>query len=784
MYVDDKNITLKKELIMAKKKKKKASKIKNPALRRFLMALKVSLLVILAVVLVGGIIFYFTYGKDMLAMQATARRDVQASNVDTFRQSETSIIYDSKGKEISELKGEKDVYYLDSSEIPDAVKIAFVSIEDKKFYTHSGVDLLAIMRAGLQYVKHGRVTQGGSTITQQLVRNVFISQEVTMDRKLREMFYALEMEKKYTKDQILEFYINNVYFANGYYGIQAASYGYFNKDVNELSLSQIAFLCSIPNGPTRYDPVNNMDNTLERRNLILKNMLDDNKILIEEYQSAVDETITLNMQKRKKQDYVETFARYSAVQALMESQGFEFRYEFDSDAEKKEYEENYNELYQQCEQSMYSAGYRIYTSISMSKQKKLQKSVNEQLSGFKDKTKDGIYKMQGAAVCIDNKNGRVVAIVGGRKQNSDGYTLNRAFQAFRQPGSSIKPLVVYTPAFENGYTPSSTVNDSYFNGGPRNSDGTYSGNIPIRTAVAKSKNVVAWKLFDEITPKKGLSYILKMRFSHIVANDYYLSSSLGGLTEGVSPLEMASGFATIENEGYYRVPTCIVKITDARDNLIYEDQKKRTQIYSKESAHMMTSCLETVMDSGTGASLKLPNMPCAGKTGTTNDKKDGWFCGFTPYYTTAVWVGYDTPVTVNDLYGSTYPGRIWKSFMEQIHANLEYKELSDDYYGNKPEKEEYEAPEESAEESEEPSESPDVTDEPEEEEPKATKVPNDWNEGTSENTPEETAAPEEPSEPAEPDTPSDESEEDAPGTDVEAEQMSYYWTPRRSGTVR
>lgn len=769
---------------MAKKKKKKASKIKSPALRRFLMALKVSLLVILIAIVVGGTIFYFTYGKDLLAMQATAKRDVQASNVDTFRQSETSIIYDSKGKEISELKGEKDVYYLDSSEIPDAVRIAFVSVEDKKFYTHSGVDLLAIMRAGLQYVKHGRVTQGGSTITQQLVRNVFISQEVTMDRKLREMFYALEMEKKYTKDQILEFYINNVNFSNGYYGIQAASYGYFNKDVNELSLSQIAFLCAIPNGPTRYDPVNNMDNTLERRNLILKNMLDDNKILIEEYQSAIDEKITLNMQKRKRQDYVETFARYSAVQALMESQGFEFRYEFDSDAEKKEYEENYNELYQQCEQSMYSAGYRIYTSISMSKQKKLQKAVNDQLSGFTDKTKDGIYKMQGAAVCINNKTGQVVAIVGGRKQKSEGYTLNRAFQAFRQPGSSIKPLVVYTPAFEKGYTPSSIVNDSYFNGGPRNSNGTYSGNIPIRTAVAKSKNVVAWKLFDELTPKKGLSYILKMRFSHIVANDYYLSSSLGGLTEGVSPLEMASGFATIENEGYYRVPTCIVKITDARDNLIYENQKKRTQIYSKESAHMMTSCLETVMDSGTGASLKLPNMPCAGKTGTTNDKKDGWFCGFTPYYTTAVWVGYDTPATVNDLYGGTYPGRIWRSFMEPLHANLEYKELADEYYGSKPEKEQYEAPKETAEASEEPSESPDVTEEPEEEEPKVTKVPNDWNEGSSENTPEETAVPEEPSEPEEPEVPVDEGEEDVPGGEVEAEQMSIYWTPKRSGLVR
>lgn len=768
-------------MIMAKKNKKssKEYRIKSPALRKFLMTLKVSLLIMLSVVFVGGIIFYFTYGKDILAMQATAKREVQASTIDTFRQSETSVIYDSKNKEISELKGEKDVYYLASSEIPDTVKIAFVSVEDKKFYSHEGVDYLAIMRAALQYVKHGQVTQGGSTITQQLVRNVFISKEVTMDRKLREMFYAMEMEKKYSKDQILEFYINNIYFANGYYGIQAASYGYFNKDVNELSLSQIAFLCAIPNGPTRYDPVNNMENTLERRDLILKNMLDDNKILIEEYQSATNEEIMLNMQKKKKQDYVETFARYSAIQALMESQGFEFRYDFDSDEDRKQYEENYNDLYQQCEQSMYSAGYRIYTSINMSKQKKLQKAVNNELSGFKDKTKDGVYKMQGAAVCINNKNGRVVAIVGGRKQNTEGYTLNRAFQAFRQPGSSIKPLVVYTPAFENGYTPSSIVDDTYFKGGPRNSDGRYSGRIPIRSAVAASKNVVAWKLFDEITPNKGLSYILKMRFSHIVANDYYPSAALGGLTEGVSPLEMASGFATLENEGYYRVPTCIVKITDARDNLIYEDKSKRTQIYSKESAHMMTSCLETVMDSGTGVRLKLANMPCAGKTGTTNDKKDGWFCGFTPYYTTAVWVGYDTPVTVNDLYGSTYPGRIWKNFMELLHANLEYKELANDYYGYKEEEKEENDSEEEQEETEEPSASPDVTDEPEEEEPKITPEPNEWNDGSKEDEPQVTEGPADPEVPEQPDTLPSEDDEQDPGTEVEIERLPYYWTPER-----
>lgn len=711
-----------------KTKKKKKSRIKNPALRKFLLALRVTLLILLLVVLIGGIIFYFMYGIEILNMQKSAKKDVAASTLDTFRSSETSVIYDSKGKEICELKGEKDVYYLTDEEIPDYVKMAFVSIEDKKFYEHGGVDLWAIGRAAFQYVKHGKVTQGGSTITQQLVRNVFITKEVTMDRKIREMFYAMEMEKKYSKDQILEFYINNVYFANGYYGIEAAAQGYFGKTSQELTLAEVALLCSIPNGPTLYDPIVHLENTTKRKELILKNMKEDGKITEVEYQDAMAQEIKLHVQKKKSKNYIETYARYCAIRALMENQGFVFRYEFSSDADRKEYEKEYNELYTSCESSLFTAGYRIYTSISASKQKKLQQAVNDELSGFTEKTEDGIYKMQGAAVCISNNTGRVVAIVGGRKQNNiTGYTLNRAFQSYRQPGSSIKPLIVYTPSFEKGYTPESIVDDTYFEGGPRNSGNSYSGKIPIRSAVAASKNVIAWKLFEELTPKKGLSYALKMGFSKIVAQDYYLASSLGGLTNGVSPVEMASGFATIENEGYYRQPTCIVKITDSRDNLIYKNTGSKKKVYSKDATHMMTSCLEAVVQSGTAKGLGVSNTPSAGKTGTTNDKKDGWFCGFTSYYTTAVWVGYDSPQSVPDLYGGTYPGRIWHNFMEQIHVGLDYAELPNDY-ANK--KEQYDIEEEEEEEEEEEIE---ITSEPEEtidvEEPEETEEPEEWTEG-------------------------------------------------------
>ncbi len=334
-------------------------------------------------------------------------------------------------------------------------------------------------------------------------------------------------------------------------------------------------------------------------------------------------------------------------------------------------------MYNECHSLLYTGGYRIYTSLNKKKQKLLQKSVNGQLSSFKEK-KEGVYTLQGAATCIDNKTGYVVAVVGGRKQKSiTGYTLNRAFQSYRQPGSSFKPLVVYTPQLERNYTPDTIVDDTYFEDGPRNSDGVYSGKIPLRYAVEKSKNVIAWKLFEELTPKTGLSYVLKMNFNRIDANDYFPAASLGGLTNGVTTVEMASGYSAIENDGVFREPTCIKKITDSEGNTVVNNNKlrKEKQVYEKNATRMMTSILTCVLKTGTAAGHALSNMACAGKTGTTSDKKDGWFCGFTPYYTTAVWVGYDTPKTLSNLYGSTYPLSIWEDFMGKIHEGMAYEDF-------------------------------------------------------------------------------------------------------------
>ena len=664
------------------KKVKKQKRQKNPVERAIGIVLKIIIALLLAIVVIGGVLIYMKYGKKLIAMESDAKKIVSKSTMETFRQNETSIIYDANGNIMSKLKGEKDVYYIKYSDIPQVAVSAITSIEDKNFFKHKGYDLKAIIRAGLAYIKNkGVITQGGSTITQQLARNIFLSFEESWQRKAREIFIAIELEKKYTKKEIMEFYLNNIYFANGYYGIQSAALGYFGKGVNSLSLSQITFLLSIPNSPTRYNPYENIEGTLARRDRILDQMVLDGKISEAEALKAKSEEIKLKAPKVEKSSYALTFALDRAVKALMKSEGFNFRYSFNSDEDRKAYNENYSEVYSSCQTRLYSGGYRIYTSIDPEKQKLLQDTVDGGLSVSSEKSKSGIYSLQGAAVTIDNSSGRVVAIVGGRSQKLKGSTLNRAYQSFRQPGSTIKPLIVYTPAFEQGYTPESLVKDEKIEGGPVNADGVFSGNMTILDALAKSKNTVAWKLFTEISPAIGIGKLLDMGFSAIADTDYYPSAALGGFTKGVNAVEMASAYAAIENGGEFREPTCIMKMTDSSGNDIVADgfyQKGTSKyIYDENACKMMITCMEAVMIKGTGVGGKLATMPCAGKTGTTNDSKDLWFVGFTKYYTTSVWVGYDIPRSLAGLTYTATPLGIWKTYMDSINNGLPLAKLDD-----------------------------------------------------------------------------------------------------------
>lgn len=649
--------------------KKKHKKTKTQKIWGFL-----KFQMVLIVLVVAAIAYYYAggYAAEISDMKKEAVSLVAKSNEDTFRQSQTSIAYDVNDNVLAVLRGDKDVFYIEDEDIPIYVKQAIVSTEDKRFYKHRGIDFRGIMRALVAMIQEGEITQGGSTITQQLARTVFLSNEKTWQRKIEEMYIAVELEQKYSKDDILEFYINNVCFGNGYYGIESAAEGYFGTDISHLSLSQMIYLCAIPNNPTAYDPRVKPENTTKRRDRILKTMLDAQIISEESYNTAVAENIQV-LSKDSEQvvnNYAETYTYYCATRALMELEGFEFKSQFENDGQKVKYQSDYDALYTECYERLFSGGYRIYTSIDPDKQEELQKAVDENLASFTEVSDEGIYELQGAAVCIDNKTGMVAAVVGGRSQEQVGLTLNRAYQSFRQPGSSIKPLVVYTPALERGYTPDSVVVDEPIEGGPVNGDGVYSGPMSLRNAVAYSKNTIAWKIFDELTPQVGISYLENMGFVKLESSDKRLPASIGGFTNGVSPLEMAKGYATIVNNGGYRNPTCITKITSPSGEVIYQADQTEVVIYQENACRQMTDMLRSVIDYGTGRGYKLANMPCAGKTGTTNDNKDGWFVGYTPYYTTSVWVGYDIPKTVPGLGGGTYPGKIWYQYMSSIHKEL------------------------------------------------------------------------------------------------------------------
>ncbi len=650
---------------MSKKRKQKKHRL-------FWFIIKLQIVLMLLVVAGMFVYSYGGYAAQLQEIRKDAVRMVRESDEYTFVPSQTSIIYDAEGEVISFIKGEKKADYVEYEDIPADFVTAMISIEDKRYYQHDGIDYVAILRSAKSIIETQSLSQGGSTITMQLARNIYLSAEKSWERKIKEMFIAAELEKLYSKNKIMEYYLNNIYFSNGYYGIEAACNGYFNCELNDLSLSQIAFLCAIPNSPNYYDPLVHFENTIARRDRILKNMYEDGKINESKYLAAVHEEIKLEMEVSSQQsvrnNYVDTYVYYCATRALMELEGFEFQEYFSSEEEKKAYYEAYDELYTDCQKQIFAEGYKIYTSIDMDKQEALQASVNDVLSGYTSVNDEGVYKLQGSAVCIDNDTGMVVAIVGGREQDIGIYTLNRAYQSFRQPGSSIKPLIVYTPFFEQGNTPDTMVMDEEIEGGPKSS--YYRGEVTARYAVEQSLNPVAWALYEQITPEAGLQYLKNMHFSKIVSRDYVTATALGGFTKGMSALEMAAGYAALENDGVYRMPTCVQKIIDADNNIVYIDEREGEQIYGETASRMMTDVLQTAMINGTGKDARLEGMPCAGKTGTTNDNKDGWFVGYTRYYTTSVWVGCDIPEEIEELQGASYPAQIWKSFMSYANQEL------------------------------------------------------------------------------------------------------------------
>ena len=641
--------------------------------------------ILASVMVIGGIVGLCVYVK-VLPMFTEAREEVFDKLVhlskDDFIMKEDTVVYDANGKKVGSVNA-GSYKYVSINDISPYIYDGYIAVEDKRFRTHGGVDLVATMRAGVSLLKHNmEITQGGSTITQQVIKNNLLTQNKSYTRKIAEILLAPTIESKFTKAQIMEFYCNSNYYGNKCYGVGAASRYYFGKKCADLEPQKAAMLIGLSNSPASYNPVLHPQAALKKRNRVLKTMCNDGVITPKEYKAAVKKKLNIKQlteEGSSNETYVISYAIHCSAISLMEKEDFKFKYVFDSKEDYQKYNKTYSKAYNEKIESIRSGGYKIYTSISMKKQKKLQKSVDEGLAFNKEKDNDsGKYALQGAAVCVNNETGYVEAVVGGRGKN-DQY--NRAYLAARQSGSAIKPLIDYTPGFESGmYSPSTIVNDNKFTNGPSNAGGAYYGSVHIREAVARSLNTVAWQVLDNISVKYGLSFLYKLHFHNIsyIDNDN-MALSLGGFTEGVRVVDMAKGFSTLANNGSFSDRTCVKKIEHVSDGVVYKNNNEKTQVYSGDAAWMMTDVLKGVFNEsyGTGRKLKLENgQICAGKTGTTNSSKDVWFCGYTKYYTTVVWAGYDTPRAMPGASGASIPGVIWKDYMDKIHEKLKPQDFT------------------------------------------------------------------------------------------------------------
>lgn len=616
----------------------------------------------------------------------SASEIVSEISEESFAIKESSRIYDSSGNLLSILKEGSDNTYLSYEDIPQDVINAFIAVEDRSFWSNDGVDYKGMIRVALRAVlTRGDELHGASTITQQLVRNNFLTREVSIERKAKEILISRMLTKTFTKREIMEFYVNDICYANGIYGVEGAAKAYFNKDVNKLSLSQIAYLCAIPNSPTYYDPYNDPSRAIERRDKILKDMLECGYIDQSSYNKARNEEIVIERADTVFNDYETTYATDCAIRYLMRKDNFEFRYAFTDAEDYQNYHNEYNDTYEEYRHKLYTGGYTIYTSLDTEACDALQVILDEQLSFSTEVDEEsGLYQMQGALTVISNETGRVVALVGGRSQdgNNQIYSFNRAYQTYRQPGSSIKPIIVYTPAFEHGYSPDSILSNIDVEAAkdPKVDVQSLTGSqTDLRTAVWKSMNGTAWQLYDKLTPQVGLFKLELMQYQNLHPDDYCDATALGGFTNGVSTVEQASAYAALANHGVWVEPTCIVSIIDSTGKDIY-NQSDSVQVYTESAADTMVDVLKGVITNGTAAKLKWTSSSATeafAKTGTTNDSKDGWLCGATPHYSIAVWVGYDMPRTINNLAGSTYPGQIWKESMLYMIKDLEAASFTD-----------------------------------------------------------------------------------------------------------
>ena len=587
----------------------------------------------------------------------------KTANVSTLKAGleQTTTIYDVNNEEAGTLYSQKGTF-VSIDEVSDSIEQAVISTEDKRFYKHSGFDPIGIARAAVGYILNGgNIVGGGSTITQQLAKNAYLTLDQTVIRKLKELFLAIEIEKVYTKDEIIEMYLNNSYFGNGVWGVEDASQKYFGKSAADVTLSEAATIAGMLKAPSNYNPIDNYDNAISRRNVVLDLMATNELVTQEEVDELKAQELTL-------------------VDAYSEKEGYQYPSYFDAVINEAMY------TYDLSEEAVLNKGYKIYTSLNQDYQRAMD--VTYENDYLFQNAADGTL-LESGSVALDPETGGVFAIYGGRKEHTfRGF--NYATQMVRQPGSIIKPLAVYTAALEQGYSIDSMLVDEPLPYGkdkytPENVDDQYEGEVPMYQALAESKNAPAVWLLNEIGLNKGFKKVEEFGIPLVegTEGDEYLGLALGGLSKGVSPLQMASAYTTFANEGVMSEGHFITKIVDATGAVIVDNtNSKKTKITTPEVADQMTSMLMGVFTNGTAQNNNPSGYTIAGKTGSTevtfNDSggtTDQWTVGYTPDIVIATWMGFD-PTDENHYMttgSSTGVGPLFKQQMENI---LPYTELT------------------------------------------------------------------------------------------------------------
>ena len=621
-------------------------KIKRKKIKKIIIAIVIVIILILAIMLGISAYNWKQITTDMFA-------------------NENSVVVDSDGNVIAELGSERKKIKVENEDMPENLKNAYVSIEDERYYKHHGVDIKRTGSAIINYVIHiGNSSFGGSTITQQLVKNLTGDNSGAISRKVKEWWKAYLLECYFSKEEILDMYLNVIYVGPNIYGVGAGSKYYFNKNVQELSLAECAFLAGINNSPNSYNPFDEeTDNTEKIQNrtiTVLDKMLELEYITEEEHDTAVAEVengLSFDKGNVESSDGIYSYHTDALITEIMEDI-----------ADKKNISEDFATNY------IYLSGLTIKSTQNSSIQDRTEEDFDKRQ--YNIASREGGDPAQAAMVIIDHQTGQVIACVGGLGEKDTARGLNRATQSTRQTGSSIKPLAVLAPGIDKKKFTAATIYadvEKTFEGNysPKNYDG-YLGEVTVRRAVESSQNIPFVEMMEEIGIKTSISYLKDMGVTSLTDKDESLSLALGGLDKGITPLEMAAAYATIANDGVYIEPTFYSEITNQSGKTVIEANPESHRVFSEQVAYILKEILTQPVtgNNGTATYCSISGIDVAAKTGTTDENYDRWLCGFTPYYTAATWFGYDQNETI--YFNRQNPaGIIWANVMRSIHSGLD-----------------------------------------------------------------------------------------------------------------